>query len=82
MNNLGPGGLRGSMSERMLHEISQRDCFIRMKKEMFCEYQDDLLDEAFFTFMLRPDEFYTSSEIEKVNEDDDKGIHSDTYSRV
>ena len=29
-----------------------------MKKQMMREYTDDLLDEAMFTYMLRPQEFY------------------------
>ena len=42
---------------RML-KIQQSDEFIQMKKQMMREYTDDLLDEAMFTYMLRPQEFY------------------------
>ena len=42
---------------RMLR-IQQSEEFIQMKKQMMREYTDDLLDEAMFTYILRPQEFF------------------------
>ena len=59
VNNENSGGdsLDPVTMARML-KIQQSDEFIQMKKQMMREYTDDLLDEAMFTYMLRPQEFY------------------------
>ena len=51
-----------------LREIAESEDFIRMKRQMMEEYRDDLLDEAVFTFMLRPAEFDTEELDEDLSE--------------
>ena len=44
-------------NEKKLKELMQREKYIEWKNRSTTEYHDDLLDEAIFTYMLRPQEY-------------------------
>ena len=60
---------------------------MKIKKEMAAQYANDLLEEAMFSFMVRPEDFYKNVEVFNVletqeNDDDDEFQRSEVLMKI